>query len=89
MKKSNSKEEKKKDKKINSSTSSSDITLLFVKNWKYILQILVVVLGIVFASTLFQANRYLSYHSYYHNHIIYNLLIINIITHHLVQYKTL
>ena len=55
----NKDDNKKKDKKGNSNNNSSsvDVIALFVKNWKYILQMFVVILGIVFASTLFQVNR--------------------------------
>ena len=58
MKKSSSDKDKKKEKKSSSSSSSFDITSFFVKNWKIVIQVLVAVLGIVFASTLFQVNRY-------------------------------
>ena len=51
------KEDKKKEKKSSSSSSSSSVTSFFYKNWKYVIQILVAILGIVFASTLFQVNR--------------------------------
>ena len=59
MKKNNNKDDKKKDKKVNGNNKSSsfDIIALFVNNWKYVLQIVVVILGIIFASTLFQVNR--------------------------------
>ena len=51
------KEDKKIEKKSSSSSSSSSVTSFFYKNWKYVIQILVAILGIVFASTLFQVNR--------------------------------